>query len=328
MSVQYSRGCPFNCEFCDITMLYGNKTRVKSQTQIIGELDALATIGWKGPVFFVDDNFIGNKHRLKEEVLPAIAGWMKQHKYPFDFLTQASVNLADDDGLLKAMVNAGFDTVFMGIESPHEESLKECLKTQNTRRDLITSIKKCQQAGLQVQGGFIVGFDSDPHSIFDQHIDFIQQSGITTAMVGLLNALKDTKLYHRLKKENRMLNNSTGDNTDFSMNFIPKMNPQVLMDGYKRIITHIYAPVNYYERIKTFLKTFKPSKLHATQFRFSLILAFLRSVVRLGIIGRERVHYWKLVFWSLFNRPASFPLAISMAIYGFHFRKVFKNNMG
>jgi hypothetical protein len=147
-------------------------------------------------------------------------------------------------------------------------------------------------------------------------------------MVGLLNALKDTKLYHRLKKENRMLNNSTGDNTDFSMNFIPKMNPQVLMDGYKRIITHIYAPVNYYERIKTFLKTFKPSKLHATQFRFSLILAFLRSVVRLGIIGRERVHYWKLVFWSLFNRPASFPLAISMAIYGFHFRKVFKNNMG
>ncbi|MCD4812325.1 B12-binding domain-containing radical SAM protein [bacterium] len=325
MSIQYSRGCPFNCDFCDITKLYGKKTRVKSQTQIIAELDQIYSTHWKGSVFFVDDNFIGNKQELKKNVLPAIIKWMKQHRYPFTFFTQASINLADDDDLLKQMVTAGFDMVFIGIESPNEASLTECLKSQNTNRDLLDSIKKCQQAGLQVQGGFIVGFDSDPLTIFNQHIRFIQQSGITTAMVGLLHAMKGTQLFQRLENENRILKTSTGDNTDFSVNFIPKMDMKVLVDGYKEIINHIYSPANYYKRVITFLKNFNVPQVHPPKFKFKLMIAFFRSVIRLGIIGQERVHYWKLVFWSLFNRPASFPLAINLAITGFHFRKVFKN---
>ncbi|MBN1595936.1 B12-binding domain-containing radical SAM protein [candidate division FCPU426 bacterium] len=325
MSIQYSRGCPFNCDFCDITLLYGHKTRVKSKAQIILELDQLYANHWRGSVFFVDDNFIGNKTRLKNEVLPAITEWMKKHRYPFTFLTQASVNLADDDELLKMMVNAGFDTVFVGIESPNEASLTECLKSQNTKRDLIHAIKKCQQAGLQIQGGFIVGFDSDPLTIFDQHIRFIQQSGITTAMVGLLNALKGTGLFQRLEKEHRMLRTSTGDNTDCSINFVPKMDVQVLIEGYKKIIKQIYSPANYYKRAFTFLKQFNMPRIRPFKLQFNLLLAFFRSTVRLGIIGRERFYYWKLVLWTLFNRPVSFPIAINLAINGFHFRKVFKH---
>ncbi len=324
MSVQYSRGCPFNCDFCDITLLFGHKTRVKSQAQIIAELDRLYAYNWRGSVFFVDDNFIGNKQRLKKEILPAVIAWMEDHKYPFDFLTQASINLADDDELLQLMVKAGFDTVFIGIESPNEESLTECLKSQNTRRDLIDSIKKCQHAGLQVQGGFIVGFDSDPLSIFDQHIRFIQQSGITTAMVGVLNAMKGTRLFQRLEQENRMLTVSTGDNTDCSINFIPKMDVQVLLQGYKKIINQIYAPANYYKRVKTFLKQFNMPKIRPFRLRFDLLPALIRSIFRLGIIGRERFHYWKLLGWTLFHRPHSLALAVSLAINGFHFRKVFK----
>ncbi|MCK5241576.1 B12-binding domain-containing radical SAM protein [bacterium] len=325
LSIQYSRGCPFNCEFCDITLLYGHKTRVKSQSQIISELDQLYKANWRGSIFFVDDNFIGNKHKLKKYILPAITEWMQQHRHPFNFFTQASINLADDDELLKQMVTAGFDTVFIGIESPNEESLTECLKNQNTNRDLIASIKKCQQAGLQVQGGFIVGFDSDPLTIFDQHIRFIQQSGITTAMVGLLNAMKGTLLFQRLEKENRMLKTSTGNNTDCSINFIPKMDLQALLTGYKKIITQIYSPPNYYERVITFLKNFNIPRFRSFQLRFSLIMAFLRSIIILGIIGKERLYYWKLVFWTIFHRPVTFPLAISLAINGYHFRKVFEN---
>jgi radical SAM superfamily enzyme YgiQ (UPF0313 family) len=325
MSIQYSRGCPFNCDFCDITLLYGNKTRVKSQTQILRELDLLYTAKWRGSVFFVDDNFIGNKQTLKKDILPAVTRWMKQHKYPFTFLTQASINLADDDELLSMMVNAGFDTVFIGIESPNEASLTECMKSQNTRRDMMDSIKKCQHAGLQVQGGFIVGFDSDPLTIFEQHIRFIQESGITTAMVGLLNAMKGTRLFQRLENENRMTNTSSGDNTDATINFIPKMDLQVLLSGYKNIVDQIYSPSNYYKRIITFLKEFNQPKSHHFVPRLNLVMALARSILRLGIIGRERWHYWKLVTWTLLNRPRSFPLAINLAINGFHFRKVFEN---
>ena len=326
MNIQYSRGCPFDCEFCNITVLYGHKPRTKEKEQVLAELEQLDSLGWRGGVFFVDDNFIGNRAKLKKEILPAIIEWMEKKKRPFTFSTEASINLSDDEELMSLMVRAGFDAVFVGIESPNEESLTECSKMQNKNRDLIACVKKIQRSGLEVQAGFIVGFDKDPDSIFDRLIAFIQESGIATAMVGLLNAPQGTKLYARLKKEGRLVNAPTGDNTDFSINFTPKMNYETLIAGYKNIVHTIYSPKNYYARVKEFLKDFTPAQSRAFYFRCNYLNAGLKSAVRLGIIGKERYYYWKLVFWSLFTRPRLFPLAITLSIYGFHFRKIFERH--
>jgi radical SAM superfamily enzyme YgiQ (UPF0313 family) len=325
MNLQYSRGCPYDCEFCDITVLYGRRPRTKTKEQIIGELEQLYSTSWKGPVFFVDDNFIGNKRKLKKEILPAIAEWMEKRNSPFYLNTEASINLADDEELMSLMVKAGFEAVFIGIESPNEDSLLECNKTQNSNRDLITSIKKIQKFGLEVQGGFIVGFDNDPPSIFEILTDFIQKSGIVTAMVGLLNAPKGTKLHKRMEKEKRLLTDFTGNNTDFSINFIPKMDSEILLDGYKNILNTIYSPKYYYERTQMFLKDFNPGKKKVFHINFSYVEALFKSIFKLGIIGKERVYYWKLFFWSLFRRPQLFSLAILFTIYGFHFRKISTN---
>lgn len=322
MNLQYSRGCPFDCDFCDITVLYGRKPRTKTKEQVIDELDILYFTGWRGPVFFVDDNFIGNKGKLKKEVLPAIVDWMKKRRNPFFLNTEVSINLSDDEQLMKLMVKAGFEAVFVGIETPNEESLVECNKTQNRDRDLISSIKKIQQFGLEVQGGFIVGFDNDPPSIFEKLSSFIQESGIVTAMVGLLNAPKGTKLEKRLSAEGRMLSDFNGNNTDFAINFIPKMDTKVLFDGYKRILDKIYSPEFYYERVMRFLKDYKPQTKKVFHFNPNYILALFRSIVKLGIIGEERIYYWKLFFWSLFRKPQLFSLAILFTIYGFHFKKI------
>ena len=322
MNLQYSRGCPFDCDFCDITVLYGRRPRTKTREQVIAELDALYFTGWRGPVFFVDDNFIGNKVKLKREILPAIIDWNKKRKSPFYLNTEVSINIADDDKLMELMVQAGFEAVFIGIESPNEESLVECNKFQNRNRDLISSVRKIQAAGLEVQGGFIVGFDNDPPAIFEKLTNFIQESGIVTAMVGLLNAPIGTKLHKRLLKEGRMLNDFTGSNTDFSINFIPGMNLKVLMDGYKKILNTIYSPKHYYERVMLFMKNFKPQKKKVFHINPRYILALFKSMFKLGIIGRERIYYWKLFFWSLFRRPQLFSLAILFTIYGFHFRRI------
>ena len=322
MNLQYSRGCPYDCDFCDITVLYGRKPRTKTKEQIIAELDILYYSGWRGPVFFVDDNFIGNKVKLKKEILPAIAGWMEKRKNPFYLNTEASINLADDEQLMQLMVKAGFEAVFIGIESPNEESLVECNKTQNSNRDLISSVKKIQRAGLEVQGGFIVGFDNDPPSIFEKLINFIQESGIVTAMVGLLNAPKGTKLQKRLENEGRMLKDFNGNNTDFSMNFIPRMDLTILLDGYQKILNKIYSPKYYYERVIKFLKDFEPKKKKVFHLNPNYLLALFKSIVKLGVIGEERLYYWKLFFWSLFKKPQLFSLAILFTIYGFHFRKI------
>lgn len=325
LSIQYSRGCPFNCDFCDITLLYGHQPRTKTIAQMMAELNAIYAQGWRGSVFFVDDNFIGNKEKLKTKVLPAIAEWQRLKKYPFTFTTQASINLSDDETLMGLMARAGFDTVFVGIETPNEESLAECNKYQNKNRDLIDCVKKIQRQGLQVNAGFIVGFDNDPLSIFEQQIKFIQKSGIVTAMVGLLNALKGTKLFQRLEGEGRLLtDNTTGNNTDFTFNFIPKMNREALLEGYKKVIGTIYSPKNYYERVKTFLREYRPAAKMKFRFKFLELYALLKSIVSLGILGKERWHYWKLFFWTIFTRPRLFPLAVTLSIYGFHFRKVFE----
>jgi radical SAM superfamily enzyme YgiQ (UPF0313 family) len=322
MNLQYSRGCPFDCDFCDITVLYGRKPRTKTKEQVIDELDILYFTGWRGPVFFVDDNFIGNKAKLKREILPAITEWMEQRKNPFYLNTEASINLADDEQLMQLMVKAGFEAVFIGIESTNEESLVECNKTQNRNRDLISSVKKIQKAGLEVQGGFIVGFDNDPPSIFEKLANFIQESGIVTAMVGLLNAPKGTKFQKRLEKEGRLLKDFTGNNTDFSINFIPKMDSKELLECYQKILNKIYSPKYYYERVMRFLKDFEPKKKKVFHLNPNYILALFRSIVKLGVIGEERIYYWKLFFWSLFRKPQLFSLAILFTIYGFHFKKI------
>ncbi|MBA7596571.1 Hopanoid C-2 methylase [subsurface metagenome] len=325
MCIQFSRGCPFNCEFCDVTLLFGQKMRIKTKYQILAELESLYSQRWRGEVFIVDDNFIGNKGRLKKEVLPTMIDWMEKRKRPFSFGTQASINLSDDEELMKMMVQAGFDSVFVGIETPDEDSLAECGKIQNKNRDLISCIKKIQRFGLQVQGGFIVGFDSDAPSIFETLIAFIQKSGIVTAMVGLLNAPRGTRLYHRLVKENRLLRNISGDNTDLSINFIPKMNYGSLIKGYKKILRTIYSPKYYYERILTLFINFEPLQKKKFQFRLYHLGAFLKSIWLLGVRGKGRIYYWKVLFWTLFRRPQLFPLAVTYSIYGFHFHKIFRD---
>jgi radical SAM superfamily enzyme YgiQ (UPF0313 family) len=320
MSIQFSRGCPYNCDFCNVTALLGHRPRTKTAEQLIAELDSLYALGWRSSIFFVDDNFIGNKKVLKNEILPALIEWQKG-KVGIPFNTEVSINLADDEELMELMVEAGFNTVFVGIETPDEGSLAECSKFQNRGRDLVESVNQLHRAGLQVQGGFIVGFDNDTPSIFQRQIDFIQKSGIVTAMVGLLQAPYGTKLYQRLKGEGRLLESVSGDNVDGSTNIIPKMPIEVLRQGYKNILSHIYSPEYYYERVKTFLGEYKPPKFGVC-LDFEYVLAFFRSVYQLGIKGVERVHYWRLVLWTLLRRPRLFPLAITLAIYGYHFRQV------
>jgi radical SAM superfamily enzyme YgiQ (UPF0313 family) len=252
---------------------------------------------------------------------------MERRRYPFTLNTEVSINLSDDEELMRLMVRAGFDTVFVGIESPNEESLMECRKIPNKGRNLIASVKKIQRNGMQIQGGFIVGFDKDPASIFDRMVEFIQESGIVTAMVGLLNAPRGSRLYQRLLQEGRLLSAMSGNNTDCSMNFIPQMDREMLVKGYQKIVQTIYAPKQYYARVKKFLSDYQPPKVQRLQIRVVHLKALLKSVILLGIIGKERFYYWRLFFWSLTTRPRLFPLAITFAIYGYHFRRVFELHM-
>lgn len=320
MSVQFSRGCPFDCDFCNITALFGKRPRTKTGAQIVAELDGLYQVGWRGQIFFVDDNLIGNKRQLIHDLLPALIAWKKTHA-GISFNTETSINLADDPEMMRLMVQAGFRTVFIGIETPEELSLTECSKQQNRGRDMLEDIKRIQNAGMQVQAGFIVGFDSDAPSIFQRQVEFIQKSGIVTAMVGLLQAIPDTRLYKRLQQEGRILRHPTGDNVDGTTNFIPHMNMDLLNEGYKSILRRIYAPKPYYQRIRTFLREYHPPQVK-TSISWGNLKTLIYSSVRLGIVGRERMQYWNLIIWTLFKRPALFQTAITLAIYGHHFRKV------
>ncbi|MGA2157823.1 MAG: DUF4070 domain-containing protein [Dehalococcoidia bacterium] len=322
MSVQYSRGCPFDCEFCDIVVLNGRVPRTKSRDQLLRELEAIYKRGWRESVFIVDDNFIGNKKKLKTEILPAVIDWMKKRHYPFTFLTQTSINLADDEYLMQLMTKANFNQVFIGIESPSKESLAECGKTQNESRDLTSAIKTLQNRGLEVQGGFIVGFDHDPQAIFQDIINFVQGSGVVTAMVGLLHAPNGTRLYKRLKGENRLTGNFSGNNTDLAINFIPKMNIKTLMDGYQRIVDTLYSPKQYYARVRTFLTEYKRKSPRTSRLKSQHYMALFKSFWVLGVREKGREHFWKLIFWTMFKRPRQFPMSITLAIYGFHFRQV------
>ena len=327
MSIQYSRGCPFHCDFCNVTTLFGRRMRKKTAPQVIGELDSLYEAGYKGSIFFVDDNFIGTISSLKNELLPALIEWKKSHPEMY-FYTEVSINIADDKELMKMMRLAGFDQVFIGIETPSNEGLAESSKTQNHNRDLVRDVKRIQRHGLQVQAGFIVGFDSDSSDIFQNQIDFIQECGITTAMVGLLQAPEGTKLYERLAKDKRLNKySSSGDNFDGSTNIIPlSMDINTLKTGYKLILNKIYSPKYYYKRIKIFLREYQSQGVKEP-ISFNRFLAFLRSLFIIGVLGKERYHYWNLILWTSLRCPEHFPTAINLSIIGFHFRKTVERHV-
>lgn len=320
MSVQFSRGCPFNCDFCDIIVMNGRVPRIKTSDQMIAELESLSAAGWDGTVFVVDDNFIGNKARVKA-FLRAFIERRRQSTLHFRFLTQASLNIVDDAELMKLMVQAGFKSVFVGIESPDEASLAECAKSQNRRRDLVSAVRTIHNAGMEVMGGFIVGFDSDRSSIFETQKRFIQESGVVTAMVGLLTALPETRLFARLKAEGRILAHSTGNNLDAVLNFVPRLDRDVLIEGYRNLVKQLYAPGEYYRRIQTFLRAYRPNGPRPRLTRTD-VSAFLKSLWVMGVIRRGRREYWKFLIKTLVHHRAVFAEAMSLAITGLHFRKV------
>ncbi len=323
MSVQYSRGCPFNCEFCDVIIMNGRVPRTKSNQQMLAELDALHERGWRGSVFIVDDNFIGHKKRVKG-LLREIIGWQSKKKRRFTLFTEASVDLAEDQELMHLMVAAGFNKVFLGLETPSEESLRECGKTQNLRRSLSESVAIIQKNGLAVMGGFIIGFDNDPPDIFQRQVNFIQKNGIVTAMIGLLTAMPGTRLYRRLEQEGRLLFRTSGDNTDVSgsLNFIPKMERQKIIDGYRWVMNTIYSPEMYYKRTLAFLRQYRP--MAATSLGEEDLYAFFRSIWFLGLKEpKSRGYYWKLLKEGVSKYRQSFADTVTMAIYGYHFRKLF-----
>jgi radical SAM superfamily enzyme YgiQ (UPF0313 family) len=319
MPIQYSRGCPFNCEFCDIIEIYGHKPRTKSPAQVVAELDQLYERKWRGWVFIVDDNFIGNKKKAKE-LLPVMAEWNQAHRRPFTFFTEASVNLADDPELLQLMKQAGFDRVFLGIETPAEECLQVAGKLQNTRRNLIESVRRIQRYGLEVMAGFIVGFDNDPENIFDRQVEFIQESAIPLAMVGLLEALPGTQLYRRLLREGRIVDEGGGNNMDCTLNFIPRMDPQRLLEGYRSILRRIYQPDAYYERVRRFLAQYSPA--HPRRHSFSDYVTLARSMLKQGVLGEARSSYWKFIWEAATRHRNAFDTAITLAIMGYHFQKI------
>jgi radical SAM superfamily enzyme YgiQ (UPF0313 family) len=320
MAVQFSRGCPYDCEFCDIVVMNGRVPRTKTPDQLIGELEALVARGWKDMVFIVDDNFIGDRRRTKA-LLRAMIEWRERTGSGLGFLTEASVNLADDLELCALMVRAGFRKVFVGIETPAIESLQECHKLLNRGRDLVRAVQTLQRAGLEVMGGFIVGFDHDPQDIFKRQFEFIQRSGVATAMVGLLTALPQTRLYQRLMREGRLEAASSGNNTEATLNFRPVLSREFLVSGYRDLMRRLYEPGAYYQRIRVFLRHHRPTgpklRMSAADLR-----AFLKSLWMLGVRDRGRLAYWRMVVGTLLVRPRQFRHALELMILGHHFRRV------
>jgi len=335
MTVQYSRGCPFNCEFCDIIEIYGRRPRTKAVEQVLAELNQLRAAGWRESVFIVDDNFIGNKARAKE-MLKALAEWRKETGIGYDFITEASLNLADDRELMQLMKDAGFKSVFLGIETPDESGLVASNKLQNTRRSLLDSVATIQSYGMQVMGGFILGFDTDHEDIFDRMVEFIQKSGIPIAMVGLLQAMPGTQLFRRLRQEGRIVNVGGGNNTCDRLNFLPHMDAARLVEGYRSVLKRIYSCEAYYDRAKLYLSRVHPRPERGAKQRAMTrkarrephqrwitpenMRALVHSIVRQGVFGRHQWSYWKFVAAAATRYHRSFGAAMTLAVMGHHFQ--------
>ena len=323
MSVQFSRGCPFTCEFCDIITIYGRRPRTKSPAQLIGELDALRRLGWRKDVFVVDDNFIGN-HKAALQLAQELEGWQRRNRYPFAFFTEASIDLASRPALLDAMVKANFCRVFIGIESPSAESLKETKKFQNLRRDPLDSIRSIQQHGLWVMGGFIVGFDSDPPDIFDRQIEFVESAAIPWAMTGVLQAPPTTPLYERMKTEGRLLESNPEPSNFDPPNFRTVLPLSELLDGTKRMLLTLYDPRRFYERVLDSLERWQlqPEQKAPALSLIYLLRVLLKSVWKQGVLSDYRRAYWRymrrlMMRWGL--HPQKRRLGFELALSGHHF---------
>lgn len=316
MALQYSRGCPFNCEFCDIIEMFGRVPRLKTSDQVMAELEAIYQLGYRGSVFFVDDNFIGNKASVKR-LTPLMSSWQKRRGHPFELYTEASVNLAADEQLLAGMVEAGFAAVFLGIETPSAEALKETGKNQNVHTDLTEAVLTITRAGIEVFGGFIVGFDSDKPDIFDLQREFISGVPIPLAMVGLLLALPQTALWRRLKREGRLKYRTNGDQFDGRLNFHPVMDETTLLRGYARLLAELYDPEAYYQRCMAYIDLApklpggKPSSLR-------YVPTLIRTVLRVGLTRPYKRLFWRLIFRSLTHAPHTFAWAVGHAVMGEH----------
>ena len=326
MALQFSRGCPFDCEFCDITKLFGRVPRTKNNEQMLTEFDMLYRLGWQGSLFVVDDNFIGNK-RDAMRLLPEVISYQKERDFPFKLFTEASVNLVEIPDMLDAMSDAGFDMVFLGIESPNEDALLMTKKKQNTNKEedagsyLLRAIRTIQNSGMEVTGGFIIGMDGDKE--FDSHIRFIQEAGVPMAMAGLLTALKETNLYHRLQNEGRLLDESTGNNTDITLNFVPELPREHLISEYRRVVSTLYDPTleNYFERCLTLIKNLKPVKHSGQKIGKMELMAVARSIRR-QLFSKQGPAYLRFLINVIKDYPSMLDKAIRLAIHGYHFEKM------
>ena len=324
MAIQFSRGCPFQCEFCDIIALYGRKPRTKHPQQILAELDALLKLGWKKQVFIVDDNFIGN-HRLALELARELEKWQQAHGYPLAFYTEASMDLARHPALMEAMVKANFLHVFVGIESPSKASLAEANKLQNLSQDPIESIKILQRGGLWVTGGFILGFDSDTEDIFEQQILFIERAAIPWAMINFLHAVPRTALYERMKKEGRLTELSVHNSDSTPPNFQTVLPPLVLLKGFQETLASIYDPTKFYERAWRSLQAWQTRNCQRPAQQpgwVDMAKIMLRSIWHQGLRSSYRWAYWKYLL-RLVTRystdPAKIWLGCTIMIAGHHF---------
>ncbi len=323
MSVQFSRGCPFQCEFCDIITIYGRKPRAKQPQQLMAELDALLDLGWRKQVFIVDDNFIGN-HKRALELARGLEGWQKDRNYPVLFYTEASMDLAQRPELIEAMVKANFFYVFVGIESPSKEALTEAKKFQNLRHDPLASVRLIQSSGLWVTGGFIIGFDSDTKDIFERQKEFIESAAIPWAMAGFLQAPPTTPLYDRMLKQGRLYPDSPS-NTNFDPpNFRTLLPLPFLLEGFRETLLSLYSPKAFYERAYRSLLQWKTNRLQkATRYGFWYNLeVVLRSIWSQGIFSSYRWEYWKFLFrllghWTF--DPAKLWLGYTLLLSGHHF---------
>ncbi len=322
MAVQYSRGCPFDCEFCDITALFGRESRTKTPEQMVREFDALYQADWRGAIFLVDDNFIGNAPNVRK-LLPALEEWQKKNGYPFSFLTEASVNLGNRNfsDILNGMVKAGFDHVFLGIESPDPDVLKKMDKGQNLG-DLEEKVRNIQKAGLEVTGGFIIGADGEKEGAAERLFDFVQSNGIVVPMPGLLTALKDTKLYKRLEKEGRLRGDSSGNHThSLGFNFVPEREEQTLIGEYKTLLGKLFDSKNYFERCRTLNE--RRGDFHKMSVTKADVKAFFNIVYEKVIRHPDR-EFTKYLLETAVHSPSIFPVAVAQGVKLHHFQTMTK----